>query len=337
MCEEPGKVDRAFFETHIAPTLQPTHESTAVGPGFGLDFGVIDPGSQRIVIAADPLSVYPALGFERAGRLALHSVLSDVAVSGLSPTHLAVNLALPESMSTDEFGALWGGITDECDALGVDIVTGHTGRTTGTYPDVGGAVALGIGPRSEIVRPDGAQPGETVLLTKGPAWEVAGLVATLFPDAFDVESRRLERAQSRLDETTLVRDAVTAAAAGPVSAMHDATECGVQGALVEMATTAGVRFELTTDSIPDQPAVETICQHLQLDPWMVSSRGTLLITVPESGVDSVVTALKRRDTPVAKIGTVRSGAGVVLDGEEVTHPRSDPAWQAFQRLQNTSQ
>ncbi|KPN31520.1 thiamine monophosphate kinase [Halolamina pelagica] len=113
-----GKIDRAFFAERIAPRLGAERDDVALGPTAGVDFGLLEFDGTGLAVATDPISVLPALGFERAGRFALHVALSDVAVAGVAPSHLAISFSLPESISDAEFDALWTGIHEECAALG---------------------------------------------------------------------------------------------------------------------------------------------------------------------------------------------------------------------------
>ncbi|QCJ48167.1 AIR synthase family protein [Haloprofundus sp. MHR1] len=342
-----GKIDPEFFDEFLYPRLGATRDDVALGPKHGVDFGMLDVDGTAVVLATDPLSVLPDLGFERAGRFALHIVLSDVAVSGLAPSHLAISFSLPPEMSDREFAELWAAIDDEAEKLGIGIVTGHTARYTGcSFPWVGAATALAVGDHDDVVRPDGARPGDVVLVTKGPAVEATGLLTTLFGDRMALPEETLDEARNRLDETRTVRDtraivdAVDASGAGDdsgdatdvggVTAMHDATEGGLQGALCEVAGSAGVRLDVERDAVPLRPGVAETCEYLDIDPWHATSSGTLVVTVAESAVDDVVSALQARGTPVGVAGTVSAGEGVYLDGERVEHPRVDPSWAVYE-------
>ncbi|MEF8857160.1 MAG: AIR synthase-related protein, partial [Haloplanus sp.] len=275
----------------------------------------------------------PARGFERAGRFALDVVLADVAVSGLPPSHLAVSFSLPPAMADDDFAAVWEGIHTEAADLGVSVVTGHTARYEGcSFPWVGGATALAVGDPRDVIRPDGARPGDDLLVTNGPAVETTGLLTTLFPDRIDLDPDTLRTAQARLDEASCVRDAMTAAAAGPVTAMHDATEGGLHGAFVEMATGAGVRFEIDRDRVPTRPGVATTCEALGIDPWTATASGSLVVTVDSAGTDAVLAALEERGTAAARVGRVTDSEGVHVDGERIEAPAVDSAWAAYSRL-----
>ena len=328
-----GKVSRAFFEERIAPRLGADRDDVAVGPTHGVDFGVVSVGEHALVTATDPISILPELGWARAGRFAVRIVLSDVAVSGVPPTHLTVSLALPPEMDASAFDELWGAVDAECRDLGVSVVTGHTATyAESAFPWVGAATGIAVGDPDDVVRPDGARPGDDLLVTKGPAVEAVGLFATLFPDGVDVSAETLATAQARLDETGAVRDALTAAAAGDVHAMHDATEGGLLGALHEVAESAGVRLTVDADAVPMRPGVREVCDALAMDPWRASTAGTLVIAVDPEDTGRVRAALEESGTPVGAVGRVERGSGVVLDGEETAPPEGDSAWPVYERL-----
>lgn len=329
-----GKIDSELFESVIYPNLGAARDDVALGPAHGIDFGVLDVGGRAIVAASDPLSVLPALGFERAGRFALDVVLADVAVSGVPPTHLTVTLTLPPEMTDDELASMWVGMADRADELGVSVLTGHTARYDGIdYSWVGGATVLGVGDHDDVVRPDGARPGDKIVVGTGPAAEVAGLFAHCFPEQLGLSPAAVATAQARLGDTALVEDAMAAVDAGGVTAMHDATEGGVAGSLVEMAAGADVRFDVDSAAMPLADGVRAVCEAVDVDPWHVSSCGTLLVAVAPEHAADVVDALEAVGTPAAVVGEVTEGDGLYVDGDQVHHPEADPSWDAFARLQ----
>ncbi|MFU1781580.1 AIR synthase family protein [Haloarcula japonica] len=329
-----GKIDREVFDSVIYPELGADRDDVTLGPTHGIDFGVIDVGGDALVTATDPLSVLPDLGFERAGRFALDVVLADVAVSGIQPSHLSVTFTLPPEMTDDELAAMWHGFAGRADEVGVSVVTGHTARYSGVdYSWVGGATVLGVGSHDDIVRPDGARPGDKLVVGTGPGAEVTGLFANLFPEQIGLSPECIATAQERLADTALVEDAMAAANAGGVTAMHDATEGGITGALIEMADGGGVRFDVDSDAMPVADGVTDLCNALDIDPWHVSSCGTLLAAVDPASADDVVDALRDRGTPAAVVGEVTDGSGLYVDGAQQSHPGADPSWEAFAELQ----
>ncbi|MCU4799463.1 AIR synthase family protein [Halobacteria archaeon HArc-gm2] len=328
-----GKIDREFFDSVIYPHLGAERDDVVVGPRHGVDFGVLDVDGTAVVTATDPISILPQLGFERAGRFALDVVLADVAVSGVPPSHLSISLTLPPEMTDEELAEMWVGISDHARELGVSIVSGHTARYAGVdYSWVGGATVLGVGDSGDVVRPDGATVGDSIVVTTGPGAEVAALFAVVFPDRLGLAESTLETARGRLEEFGVVRDTMAAVDAGTVTAMHDATEGGLLGALTEMAHGAGVRFDVDGEAVPAAPGVVPVTDAIDVDPWEVTSTGTLVIIVQAEDAESVVNALQRRGTRAAVVGQVSSGSGVFVDGDQRHPPESDPAWNALDRL-----
>ncbi|MFB6151851.1 MAG: AIR synthase family protein [Haloarculaceae archaeon] len=329
---ELGKVDREFFDEYIYPSLGADREDVTLGPEHGVDFGVVDVNGAAVAMATDPVFVMPSLGFERAAWFAFHILMSDVAVSGMAPTHLSVDFNLPPEITDDQFQTLWETFDREARDLDVSVVTGHTGRYEGcNYPMVGGGTSVAVGDSDDLVRPDGARPGDRVVITKGPAIETTGLLSIQFEELMrgEVPDDDIDAAMDRFYDMSPVQDALTAAAAGPVNAMHDATECGIYGGLYEMGRAADVRIEIERDDVPVLPGVEEACEFFGVDPWISISEGTLLAAVDPAGIDDVLAALDDEGIPAADVGEVTEGSGLVVDGEPTDHPGADPFWVAF--------
>jgi hydrogenase maturation factor len=344
--ERLGKVDGEFFDSRIYPNLGAERDDVRLGPTHGVDFGVLDVDGSALVAATDPISILPELGFDRAGRFALDFALADVAVSGVAPAHLCISFALPTETTDEQFESLWTAMTDACAELGVAVATGHTARYPGAnYPWVGAATVLGVGDHEDVIRPDGARPGDRIVVTDGPAIETAGLLSTLYPEAFtELDAETVADAQACLDRTGVTRDARAAVEAvqtvqdgdsqqsDSIAAMHDATEGGLRGALCEMATAAGVRFDVDSTAVPTDPAAIAVCDTLGIDPWACTTSGTLLLSVAPEWTDTVLDTLDEQDTHAAAIGDVSAGSGVFVDGERVEPPEEDPSWAAYDEL-----
>lgn len=338
-----GKIHRQFFERVIFPRLGKENRSILVGPRHGVDVGIVRVGDGKVMaITTDPFFVVPQYGWKRAAWFAVHILASDLATSGILPQFMSIDLNLPPSMRPEELEELWGTVHEECRRLGIAVVTGHTGRYEGcNYPMVGGCTMIGFGPEDRYVTVGMSKPGDSVIVTKGAAIEATGLMAVTFPkrvaEAYGAAFSK--KAEEIFWQMSTVKDALTAASVGVrgngVTAMHDATECGVFGGLYEMAHAAEVGMEIDVERIPVPEEVSKICELFKMDPYTSISEGTLLLTCVPQKVKAVLKTLRDEGIVAARIGECTHAKEVVLfrDGDRSTlrHPEVDPFWGAFAR------
>lgn len=334
---DPGKADREFLDEYVLPWTGASRDDVRLGPRHGADFGVIEVDDRVVALATDPVFVLRELGIERAAWFAFHIVVSDVALSGIPPSHLSVDFNLPLDADEGEFAEIWRVFDREASNLGMSVVTGHTGAYANcAFPTVGAATALSVGDSADLVLPTGAEPGDRVVVTKGPAIETTGILATLFGDHLHVDDEHVDAARDRFWDSSPAQDALVASAAGPVTAMHDATERGLANALHELAAASAVRLNVTSTNVPLSPGVRELCDAFAIDPWVASSSGTVVMTISQDdeggtdGVEAVLSALADEGIPAAEAGVVESGSGVSLDGREFSVPTSDPFWGAYE-------
>lgn len=334
---ELGKINPAFFNDTIYPRLGAQDDSVIVKPQNGVDFGVVDLGDDVLVASTDPFYIAPALGWEKAAWFAVHILASDVAVSGVKPRYIAVDLNLPPEISEETLETIWKTVDSECKNLGITILTGHTGRYPGcNYPMVGGATMFGIGRKESLIVPK-AQPGDKIIVSKGPAVETTGLMATQFPEFLERchGSDFVKQAKDVFYQMSTVKDALTAAGVGGVTAMHDATECGVFGGLFEVAQVSGAGMRIALEDIVFQDVIRKTCECFDIDAYKAISEGTLIATVRPEKADAVVKALSRESIPASVIGEMLpGGSGItVLNGGseyDLEHPKVDPFWIRFE-------
>ena len=334
-----GKIDRETFESFVLARLGRPDASVIVPPQTGVDAGVIDLGDGRVLIVAeDPIFAIPGQPAEMFGWYTVHIGASDVAVMGVPPRYLTYTLLMPPETPDPAFRTIVDAIHEAALDLGISIVGGHTGYYPGfAAPTIGGVTVFAIAEKGGYVTPAGAKPGNVVILTKGPAIETAGILSVLrerellarYPEPL------VRRAQALCREMTVVRDALSAAAAGGVTAMHDATEGGVIGGLAEIAEASGVgmRVEEARFVYPDE--VRMVCEAFSLDPVAAIAEGSLLITAEAGSAGPILARLAETGIASSVIGTVTKDAATRVmtrrDGTEMPLrvPDQDPFWPVF--------
>lgn len=177
--------------------------------------------------------------------------------------------------------------------------------------------------------------GDKIIITKGPAIEAIGIFTTMFPQLMEREfgTDFIQRAQQIFYKMSVVEDALAAVSVGVrdkgVSAMHDATECGVGGGLYELAQAANLGVRVEKEQIVVDECVKEICHYFGIDPYASISEGTLIIACRKHKAQKIVAVLSQKGIASSIVGgTDKSqkgdGPGGRREGEEAGTPHSRP-------------
>ena len=340
-----GKLTPEAFEAIVAPFLGAARPEVLVGPWPGCDSAILRAGEGRVLaVTTDPLSLIPALGPERSARLAVQLVASDLWTTGIAPQFATATLNLPPDLDDPTLAAFTRAMSEEWATLGVAVVGGHTGRYDGCdLTIVGSATLFGFGDESRWIAPSQAAPGDVVLMTKCAAFEATAIAAQMFPRRLLQALRELgvadagaalARARGMIDHVGVVPDCRAALRAGVrdagVTALHDATEGGVLGGLVELAHACGHALEIRAPVLP--PEVAAACRAFDVDPLWTLAEGVLIVTAKADREDAVRAVIEAEGIDVATLGGVVAGApGVRIDGRWIERPEPDPYWPAYAR------
>lgn len=338
-----GKVPREFFDRVIYPNLGAARPNVLTGPGAGLDNCIINVGGGQVLVAStDPMSYIAELGAKASACLSVHSIASDVATSGFQPQYAIFDFNLPSKFDYDEFEKYWKSLSKECEALGIAIVGGHTGKFGGLDSTIIGAGTIFcFGSSRSCLTPSGANEGDDLIVTKGAAIETTAVLSTVFPNKVraKVGEERLELAQGYIGKVSVVSDALAAVKVGVkgsgVSAMHDATEGGVFAGLLELAEASRLGMQVDASKIPITTETREICELFEIDPYSSLSEGTLVISCHPSKAGEVVATLGAEGIPAAIVGQlVKQADGLYVSGGQKTprkldRPPADPYWAAY--------
>ncbi len=333
-----GKIDLDTFESYIKARLGAEDPTIVVPPLTGVDAGVIDIGDDKVlIIAEDPIFSVPGQPLEMFGWYTVHIGASDVAVMGVRPRYMTYTLLMPPETPDEDFRTIIDSIHENAQDLGIAIAGGHTGYYPGfASPTIGGITVFAVAPKDGYVTPAGAMPGDDVLLTKGPAVEAVGILASLQPEKLDAYPPELvERAKAMCLQMTVVKDALAAMGAGGVHAMHDATEGGVRGGLFEIASASGVGMEVDEGRFVYPDEVRAVVEGFGFDPIEAIAEGTLLLTVDPASTEDVLSALEAADIAASVVGKCTEDESTRtisrMDGslEDLYIPEQDPFWPLF--------
>jgi len=285
--------------------VQISDPRVALGPTPGEDAALIDFGDRYLVAKTDPIT----FATDQIGWYLVHVNANDLAVMGATPRWLMATLLLPEGTSADATRDIFTQLTDACAELGVSLVGGHTEITSGLGRPLAIGAMLGEVAKDRVVLTSGARPGDAIIATKGIAIEGTAILAREAADQLasaGVSAEMIERARRLLYSPgiSVVKDALTARRAVSVHCMHDPTEGGLAGGLLEIATVANVGIAIDRDRLPVLPECQAVCDALGLDPLGLIASGALLATVDRNEAAALVSALQDEGIAAFEIGVV---------------------------------
>jgi len=273
---------RSMIYTHLGQA----DARVLVGPKIGEDAAVIDFGDRVFVTHSDPITG----AIEDIGSLAVKVSTNDVASRGARPRWITVVIFLPEGSSLGLLRTIMEQVDSEAKKIGVAVVGGHTEVTPGINRPVLAVTAMGEAPRDKYVTSSGAKKGDRIIMTKGAAIEGTAIFALELRELLKerLGAGLVERARKFLEDVSIAKEASVAMEVGGVTAMHDATEGGVAGALQELAIASNLGLIAHEEEVFVRPETEAVCRALGADPIRTISSGTLMIASKAEGARSIV-------------------------------------------------
>jgi len=314
--------------------LRKSDPRVLVGPGVGLDCAVIDFGATLLVAKSDPITFTG----EEIGWYCVHVNANDIATTGAQPKWFLVTLLLPEKGShRDLVDRIFFQIEDACRELDVTVIGGHSEITVGFDRPILSGTMLGEVPRESLITPQGAQPGDALLLTKGVPIEAGSILAREYAGSLiNLGNELLQRAHDYLKNPgiSVVKEALAAARTGKVTAMHDPTEGGILGGLWELAEAARCGLIIQIERIHILLEAEKICQVLDVNPLSAIASGALLLTVEKQSLEQVIHEVNKLGIMITQLGWVTDQPGVYneKDLHLLPRPKRDAISDLFERM-----
>ena len=313
-----GKLPPEILKKYILSRVGVVDPSVIVGPSIGEDAAVIDIGDSKVLVAhVDPITG----AVEFLGWLAVHIACNDVAVRGVRPRWLLPVLYLPENADLGLIDKITTQIDTAAKEVNAMVVGGHSEFTSGLTRPLISMTALGITEKGRYVTTSGARVGDVVLMTKTVGVEGTAILSTDFRDSLlraGVPEDVIERGRGFLKMISVVKEALILSNAGIPTSMHDPTEGGLIGGLVEIAYASNKTLEVWEGKIPIAEETALMTKALGLDPLRLISSGVLVATVPQERVEEAIKLLNQYGIKATVIGRVNeySGHYVVVRRED---------------------
>ncbi len=299
-----GKLPPNLLSKYVLSRVGIPDPSVIVGPSIGEDAAIIDIGGGRVlVIHVDPITG----AVEFLGWLAVHIASNDIAVRGVRPRWLLSVLYLPENATEELIDRITSQIDMAAREVGAMVVGGHTEYTPGIARPLISMTAIGVAQRGRYVTTGGARVGDAVVMTKSAAIEGTAILSTDFKNVLlklGVSEEIIKRGERFIEKVSVVKEALALAEAGLATSMHDPTEGGLLGGLVEIAYASNKTIYIWEENILLAEETAAITGTLGLDPLKLISSGTLIATIPQDRVEEALKTLHSIGVEATAIGYV---------------------------------
>jgi hydrogenase expression/formation protein HypE len=267
-----------------------------VPPEIGIDVGVTITKGRYLVSSSDPITGTST----RMGWHAVNVSANDVATSGIMPDTINVVSLFPEGTDVAAIKHLMDEINETASALGISVAGGHTEITPELRKPIVAVTAFGSG--RKFVTAGGAQVGDSIVMTKTAGLEGTSILSRLSAVRQIIGPAVSRSGENLIHQLSIVPEAKSAFATGRVHAMHDVTEGGAIGSVLEMSMASGLGFELSLDAIPIHKITSLVCSKLRLNPLKLIGSGALLVACESSDEKRILSALRAKNIQGTKIG-----------------------------------
>ncbi|MBR3786434.1 MAG: AIR synthase family protein [Firmicutes bacterium] len=321
-----GKLDSEVLQRIVIDKISYRRPEVKTRAGVGEDCAVIDYGEYECVISTDPITA----SVNDIGRLAIHISCNDIASNGIEPLGITLAVLLPDGTTREDVKNIMAQAGEAAEAIGVEIIGGHTEVTPAVNQPVIVSTAFGRGVAGESAPSTQMQPGDWILMTKSAGLEGTGIIAS--DKASELEGilteEEMNHAKELLNQVSVVKEGIAAGKVG-TSGMHDVTEGGILGAVWELCHLEGMGCEVWEDQVAIDPVTVKIAAHYGIDPLRLISSGSMIIMASDERKDAIVKAVEAEGISISCIGRIRPAEeGVIIkriSGEtcEITPPEAD--------------
>jgi len=284
-----GKVDVKILKEHVLRYFPKTFRPSLDGNILAL--------SGKVVISHNPALGVP---LETLGFFAFHYTACNIAVKFATPKFAICGIYLPPGTTAKELEVIAKEFGKEAKAYGVEIVGGHTGVYEGINIPLVSTTMFGIKKRESRV----AKIGDRVLVVG----EVGAEAYWLYSLAHGLDIK-----EDFWRKLTCLPIALKLANVKGVKVMHDVSEGGIKGSLLEIVKWLNVGLSIRSR---DLPLFEGI-NELGVDPLIAPSYGVLVALVDSGSLEEVSQVLDHLGVPYSIVGKVIHEKRLLIDGKVV--------------------
>lgn len=279
-------------------------ERIVSGSMIGEDAAVIDDGDKYLVAKTDPIT----FATDEIGHYVVNVNVNDVVCTGATPKWFQTTILLPDKKTDEELvEKIFRSVYNACKSFNITIIGGHTEVSTGLPRPIVVGHLLGEVEKDDLVLTSGAEPGDTLILTKGIFIEGTSIIAREQNDVLikhNFSDDFIEKCKSFLYEPgiSVHKEALLANKNFKIKSMHDPTEGGLYCGIAEMAMASHCGILVDQAKINIFEESKTLSTFFNLNPMNTLTSGSLLLAIEEEQSAALINLLQDSEIQASKIG-----------------------------------
>ena len=280
------------------------------GSKIGEDAAVIDMGDNYLVAKIDPITFTT----DEIGYYAVNVNVNDVVCMGAMPKWFQSTILLPEKGTTEELiENIFKSIHDTCKLMDITVIGGHSEVTPNLDRPIVIGSLLGEVEKEKLVLTSGAEPGDTIILTKGIFIEGTSIIGREKEKdliAKGLNSEFIEKCKNYLYNPgiSVFQDALLSNKHFKIKSFHDPTEGGLACGIAEMTIASNTGVYIEEEQIKVLPEPMELSKIFDLNPMGTISSGSLLIAIDDKdgSASELIDLLNKNNIVATKIGEFTS-------------------------------
>lgn len=326
---EIGKIPPEILEKIVMEPMKDSkvkRDDVILRPTTGEDCSAIDLGGEFCILSTDPITG----AAKDIGYLAVQINCNDIYSAGAEPMGVLLTVLLPPESDEALLEEMMTGAIKAAEERNIEILGGHTEVTDAVCKPVISAAVIGKTRDRKILSTGGAKAGQDVIMTKWAGTEGTAILAKEWEEGLKayLSEEELKMAREMKNYLSVGKESEIAFEHG-ATAMHDATEGGILGAVWEVAECSGLGVDVYVENIPVKEETKKICKVMGIDYLGLISSGTMIIAADDG--DKLVEKLQEAGIEAAVIGKLTGGGKYMLvNGMRLplNQPKSDALYDA---------
>ena len=306
-----GKIAENMLNRSVFKLFRHRRKEVYKKPTVGDDCAVVNAKDNNICLTTNPV----VLPLEDLGKKSIHYVANNIACKGAQIIGVLVNVLLPAYSDEKDIKLIMNDLEKVCGELNIEVMGGHTEMFDNVTKPM--LVMTGVGKLQEkdMLDTKSIQPGDDIVLTKWAGMEGAAIIAKDKKEELlsKYKEELIDNAIELADYISVINDATIAKENGAMY-MHDVTTTGVYGALWELSCGIKHGIEVDLQSIPIKQERVEVCEFFDVNPYLLSSRGALLVVARDG--EKIVDALVREGIDASVIGKVCDHNNKIVKNED---------------------